>query len=147
MPFVIDLPPQSTELPKTRVELFNRDKESRNINDFQLSDDLVHLDDDLVRNVFLMDRFESLVHSWEKNTIFSSSMTGIIEDHNFQEILKMGKDAIPLIINEINKKPSQLVWALNIITDSSLKTRQRLTLTEACKRWVKLFNSGKIPLN
>ena len=74
-------------------------------------------------------------------------MAGIIEDENFQEILKMGKDAIPLIINQINKNPSQLVWALNIITNSRLKSRQRLTLTEACKKWVKLFNSGKIPLN
>lgn len=147
MPFIIDLPPQSADLPKTKLELFNNDRESRNVNDISWSDNLVDLDEDLVRNVFLMDRFDSLVKSWEKNTIFSSSMLGIIEDENFQEILKMGKDAIPLIINEINQKPSQLVWALNIITDSRLKTKQRLTLTESCKKWVKLFNSDKILLN
>ena len=52
MPFVIDLPPQSADLPKTRIELFNRDDESRNINDNQWSDNLLSLDDDLVRDVF-----------------------------------------------------------------------------------------------
>ncbi|MFS4448700.1 hypothetical protein [Maribacter sp. 2307UL18-2] len=147
MPFIIDLPPQSADLPKTKIELFDSDRDSRNIDDIALSDNLINLDEDLVRNVFLMNRFESLVRSWEKNTTFNSSILGIVEDENFQEILKMGKDAIPLIINEINQKPSQLVWALNIITNSRLKTRQRLTLTEACKRWVKLFNSGKLILN
>ena len=56
----------------------------------------------------------------------------------------MGKRAIPLIIDSISKEPSQLVWALNLILEKRIKSKKRLTITDACEIWVKLYNQGKL---
>jgi hypothetical protein len=101
------------------------------------------IDKDLMDQIYFKDKFNSLIQEWEETTMFSSSASEIIENKNFKRIVKMGRKGIPFIIDEIEKNPSALVWALNIITGLSLKDRT-LTVTEACKSWVKLYKLGHI---
>ncbi|RXG24291.1 hypothetical protein [Leeuwenhoekiella aequorea] len=140
MPFIVDLPPTSKSLERTYIQRNTNDKESGDISDINT----LKLDQDLMEQVYLSARFDILVENWKNNTMFQSSISKITSDQNFMDIIEMGERAIPLIINEIEKEPSVLVWALNIITNNRIDSRQRLTVTEACKKWVSNFKRGKI---
>ena len=49
----------------------------------------------------------------------------------------MGYDAVPFIIDAIDKNPSPLVWALNFIYNAKISNNPNTTITQACKLWVK----------
>lgn len=82
-------------------------------------------------------RFQNHLISWKQNTVFLSSAKSIIENEDFQSIISMGYAAVPYIIEEIESKPSTLVWALNIIYNRKITNNQDATISEACKLWVK----------
>lgn len=138
MPFFIQQPPP-INIPKTQIELkYQRNNEENN-------NQLKHLDFNKdAQNIYAKETFYSLKAAWENNTMFSSSVQKIVEDRNFKRIVEMGPIAIPFIIESIEKQPSSLVWALNLITGTTLRTSYRLTVTDACKMWVKLHKKGEI---
>lgn len=82
-------------------------------------------------------RFQHHLMNWEKKTMFLSSTKSIIDDEDFQAIVSMGYAAVPLIIEEIENKPSILVWALNLIYNKKITNIPNATITDACKLWVK----------
>lgn len=84
-------------------------------------------------------KFKFLYHlnRWESNTMFLSSVYQIIEDEDFKAITSMGKQVVPYILEELEKKPSCLVWALNFIFERKISSSPNLTITEACKLWIK----------
>ncbi|MBA7525828.1 hypothetical protein ES705_17986 [subsurface metagenome] len=141
MPFFIQ-PPPPVEIPKTIMEYVESDL-SEDLLDVEPELKNLHLDEDSFEYVYMKDKFFNLTSAWESKTKLHSSISKIIEDENFKKIVEMGDKAIPLIIEEIDKKPSTLVWALNLITQSSLQSNQRLTVTEACSRWAKLWRSNQ----
>jgi len=139
MPFFIQQPP-TLDFARTKIEIEytgNRENRSNPLNSFEI-------DKDIVQQVHLKDKFSSLKRAWGKATMFSSSISEIVDDNNFKRIIEMGNSAIPFIIDEIDREPSNLVWALNIITGATIRSNQRLTITETCKAWVKLYRTGKI---
>jgi hypothetical protein len=69
--------------------------------------------------------------------MFLSNPKAIIEDLNFQGILNLGEQAVPLILSKIEVEPSQLVWALNIITKKKISNNSTISISDSCKRWVK----------
>lgn len=85
----------------------------------------------------LQAKFRLLYQTWREKTAFMSSPRSIIENPEFQGIVSMGRDAVPFIIEEISAEPSQLVWALNCIYQSKISNNPNLTITDACKLWVK----------
>jgi hypothetical protein len=89
-------------------------------------------------NQFVKVKFEELYKKWCDNTMFLSNPKMIIEDESFQGILNMGEQAVPLIISKIEADPSQLVWALNIITKKKISNNPTISISDSCKRWVKL---------
>ncbi len=82
-------------------------------------------------------RFQSHLLNWQKKTLFLSSTKSIIENEDFQAIVAMGQSAIPFIIEEIENKPSTLVWALNLICNRKITDNPNTTISDACKLWVK----------
>lgn len=82
-------------------------------------------------------RFENHLINWQKRTMFLSSTKAIIENEDFQSIVSMGYSVVPYIIDEIEKKPSTLVWALNLIYNHKITNNPNATITDACKLWVK----------
>lgn len=82
-------------------------------------------------------RFQMHLLNWEQNTLFLSSPKDIIEDCDFQAIIEMGNSAVPYILENIENKPSTLVWALNIIYNRKITNNPNATISEACKLWVK----------
>ena len=82
-------------------------------------------------------RFQSLLENWKNKTLFLSSTKSIIENEDFKAIIAMGNSVVPYIVNEIEYKPSTLVWALNIIYNRKITNNPNATISEACKLWVK----------
>jgi len=140
MPFIVDLPPTYKHIERTSIQYNKTDIDAVG-NDLDLN--TLKLDQDLMEHVYLTEKFNSLVSAWKKNTMIESSISRIIEDNNFQEILALEEKAIPLIINEIEKEPSILVWALNMITNSTLESKKRLTVEDACSKWVKEYKRAQ----
>jgi hypothetical protein len=86
-------------------------------------------------------RFQNHLINWEKKTLFLSSTKAIIENEDFQAIIAMGLSAVPYIIEEVERKPSTLVWALNIIYSRKITNSPNATISDACKLWVKEWKS------
>lgn len=82
-------------------------------------------------------RFEKYFTNWQNETFFLSSSEQIINNENFKGIVSLGVKAVPFIIEEIERKPSVLVWALNFIYNKKISNNPNTTITEACKLWVK----------
>jgi hypothetical protein len=143
MPFFV-LPPPPVEIPRTNLEYVQSES---NLLDVAPVLKNLKLDENYFESAYLKDKFANLYRAWLKNTRLQSSVFSIIEDNNFKRIIEMGEKAIPLIIEEIDKNPSTLVWALNIITNTTVSSTQRLTVTDACRRWVKIWkdkNTAKL---
>ncbi len=137
MPFFIQ-PPPPVEIPRTALEYVQTESTSDLIDVAPVLRNL-KLDEDMFESVYMRDKFHTLLNAWESKSFLQSSVSKIIEDVNFKRIVEMGEKAIPLIIEEIDKNPSTLVWALNLITKTSISSNQRLTVSAACKQWVKLW--------
>lgn len=135
--FIQPTPPQ--EIPRIQIETEYRQEDNS-----VFDDNSIIINKRFIDKVGLKDSFNSLKAAWLQETAFSSSVIDIIENTNFKRIVNMGKDAIPLIIEEIDNNPSTLVWALNIITGYTIDPSQRLSLSDACKVWVKLYRRGEI---
>ena len=90
-------------------------------------------------NGYLLQRFRFQNHliNWEKKTLLLSSSKAIIENEDFQAIVAMGYSAVPFIIEEIDRKPSTLVWSLNLIYNHKVTNNPNATISDACKLWVK----------
>lgn len=82
-------------------------------------------------------RFDVLYESWLEKTFFLSSVHAIVEQDDFKGIVAMGQKAVPFILNALENEPSNLVWALNLIFKQKISKKPNLTITEACKLWIK----------
>lgn len=85
-------------------------------------------------------KFQEHLNEWKSNTLFMSFADEIVNEENFIAIISMGLSAVPFIIEEISKKPSTLVWALNRIFNKSISNNPNTTIEEACKLWVKALS-------
>ena len=81
--------------------------------------------------------FQFHLQSWQEQTMFYSSVADIVNNLHFQAIVAMGEQAVPFIKEELLEKPSTLVWALNYIYGKKISNNPNLTISEACKLWIK----------
>ena len=57
----------------------------------------------------------------------------------FDEIVKMGKDAVPYILAELEKGPSPIVHALDLIFPGKVKYNGFVPLKVACDTWISIL--------
>jgi hypothetical protein len=62
------------------------------------------------------EKFNKLAKKWKDDTRYQSNMRIITEDPSYQEIIKIGKDVIPIILKELESRPDHWFVALQIIT-------------------------------
>ncbi|AOX00521.1 MULTISPECIES: hypothetical protein [Moorena] len=60
--------------------------------------------------------FRQLVHQWREETRGISSTTQAAMHPAYQQIIGMGKEAIPLLLRELEQKSGRWFWALKSIT-------------------------------
>lgn len=61
-------------------------------------------------------RFRHLVERWKRDTEFCSSTTQMSLHPAYQQIIGMGRAALPLILDEMQREPDHWFWALSAIT-------------------------------
>jgi hypothetical protein len=90
-------------------------------------------------DIQLMERFNDLAEKWEKDTRFFSSINDIIIHPAHLQIIAMGPQAVPLILNRMKQKPGLWFWALHFITGQHPVTEDikgnTKAMTEAWLDW------------
>lgn len=81
--------------------------------------------------------FSQNLKYWNKETCFLS--TNNFDNSYFKEIVNMGSDAVPFIVEELEKGPSPLVHALDMIFPNVVKYEGFVSLKEACDTWLSIL--------
>ena len=64
-------------------------------------------------------RFAVLADRWKRETAVLSSVSQMAMHPAYQEIIGMGREALPLILQELERTPNHWFWALRAITGES----------------------------
>jgi hypothetical protein len=84
-------------------------------------------------------RFDSLVARWKADTAFSSSDTDVVMHPAYQDVIGMGKRAIPMILRELKTSGGNWFWALRHISGENpidpLDVGKTRKMSEAWIRW------------
>ena len=75
----------------------------------------ISINEDFVHKLW----FELLVQKWKNETKYYSFSKEIIGSESYQEILKMGKIALPFIFAELEREPTHWFHALKQITNEN----------------------------
>jgi hypothetical protein len=62
------------------------------------------------------DRFSRLASAWKEQSRYLSNTAQMALLTPYQQIIGMGTDALPLILEELRRDPDQWFWALKAIT-------------------------------
>jgi hypothetical protein len=62
------------------------------------------------------DRFRRLAAEWKEKSRYLSNTAQMAMLKPYQQIIGMGKPAVPLILEELRREPDQWFWALEAIT-------------------------------
>ena len=81
--------------------------------------------------------FLTLKEKWKEETLFVSSGSEIISNSAYQEIISLGKVAIPWIIRELKKTNDHWFYALEKITGVNPIGKENIGLVEKMKEdWI-----------
>jgi len=86
-------------------------------------------------------KFKNHLEKWKLKTRFLSSPNKIVENKDFQEIIKIGEPVVKFIVEELDEEPSYLVWALNIIYGFKISDDPSTTIPEASKKWIRYLTA------
>ncbi len=90
-------------------------------------------------------KFKRLLIEWQKQAAFLPSVTAMAILPSYQEIIGMGKPALPLILNELKERPSHLFWALRAISGvDPVPPRDRGRIDKMIKAWIKWGRKNNI---
>lgn len=74
---------------------------------------------------------------WNKETGFLS--TNNLDNSYFRQIVEMGEDAVPFIVEELKKGPTPLVHALDLIFPDVISYEGFVSLKDACDQWLSIL--------
>ena len=74
---------------------------------------------------------------WNQETGFLS--TNNFDNSYFMEIVNMGVEAVPFIVEELKKGPTPLVHALDKIFPDVIKYDGFVSLKDACNKWLSIL--------
>lgn len=87
----------------------------------------------------LANRFEASYQRWKREAWMHSSPRKITEHPDFQNIVRMGQQAVPFIIDKLRQEPSGLVWALNRIFNRQIAPGSCLTIPQLSQQWIQVL--------
>lgn len=74
---------------------------------------------DAAKNDAVRDKFLVLAEQWRNETGHISNMIFRFMNRNYQQIIAMGDDIVPIILEDIQIKPDHWFWALEMITNEN----------------------------
>ncbi len=82
-------------------------------------------------------RFRSLAKRWKKDTELDSSITRMIRHSAYQEIIGMGEQVVPLLLDELRREPDFWFAALQKITGvDPVPKASAGKINEMTKAWI-----------
>lgn len=97
---------------------------------------VMEINNDWNREDKLRSQFEALYRQWWDDTCLSSDYRAFTKHSAFKEIVAMGSDAVPFIIEKLKEQPSFLVKALNRIYGERVSPDTKLPLKDVCRLWI-----------
>lgn len=86
----------------------------------------------------LKERFDTLKTQWKQETILLSNMTKIVEHPAYREIINMGPDVLPYILEDLRTVPDYWFEALRQITgENPVPEMAEGALWAMTKAWLK----------
>jgi hypothetical protein len=83
-------------------------------------------------------RFRSLADAWKEESLYLSSASDMIALPSYQEIIKMGAPAVPLLLRELEREPHFWSWALTAITgEDPVPPASRGRLADIAQAWLR----------
>lgn len=67
----------------------------------------------------IRERFRRLAEDWKQRSYHMSNVAQMAMLRPYQQIIGMGWDGVPLILEELRNEPRQWFWALEVITDEN----------------------------
>lgn len=84
------------------------------------------------------DRFQKLLAEWKNSRHHESKTSQLALHPAYQRIIGMGKVAVPLILEDMERFPDHWMWALRSITgENPVTDEQRGKLKLMCEAWLK----------
>jgi hypothetical protein len=65
------------------------------------------------------ERFQRLAAEWKEKSRHMSNTAQMAMLRSYQKIIGMGWDAVPFLLEELQREPDQWFWALEAITDEN----------------------------
>ena len=81
--------------------------------------------------------FQRLTDEWKRDTAHLSSVSEIAQHRSYQAIIGMGKEAIPLILRDLESTHDHWFWALRSITrESPIRPEDRGDISAMTASWI-----------
>ena len=82
-------------------------------------------------------KFRRLMEQWKIETTFASSVLEMVTNPVYQQIIGMGREAIPHIVKELSRQPDHWFWALKAITgEDPVQEKDRGDLSKMTGAWL-----------
>lgn len=82
-------------------------------------------------------RFRDLVAKWKADTMYVSSVTQMATHPAYQQIIGMGRSALPLLLRELAENGGHWFWALKAITgDDPVPPEDRGNVARMTAAWL-----------
>lgn len=77
------------------------------------------------------------MRQWKEATLFLSSITDMAMHPTYQQIIGMGQEALPLLLEELRREPDHWFWALQaIIGVNPVPLPERGNVTAMTQAWL-----------
>ncbi len=87
--------------------------------------------------VSLRERFRMLAEKWREECKWSSSLNELAMHPAYQQIIGLGPDAIPILLEEMQRKPDHWSWALRAISgENAVKDEHRGDVELMANDWI-----------
>jgi hypothetical protein len=85
----------------------------------------------------LSDRFKQFAKQWKNESRYMSNTAQMAMLRSYQNIIGMGEPAIPMILEELRRKPDHWFWALEAITLENPVSQEAMgKVEEMANEWV-----------
>lgn len=83
-------------------------------------------------------RFQKLAATWRADTAYLSSCTDMFAHPAYQEIIGLGKAAVPLLLQDLAREPEHWSYALQVITGANpVPPADRGNLDKMAAAWLR----------
>jgi|SRR5690348_3727407 hypothetical protein len=99
--------------------------------------DVIVMLSDTSEQAALAERFRALADRWYTDTEALSSVSQMAMHPAYQEVIGMGRAAVPFLLKELQQQPQHWFWALRAITgDDPIRPEQRGKMGEMAAAWL-----------